>query len=434
MNKRGVPWLSSFFAMAVLVLVGTVPVLGAGFGLFEQGAKAMGMAGAFTAQADDPSLFFYNVGGLGLATQRQWTLGAVRVQGTEGTFQGAAPSPGPNASGEQFELTEVIYNGGLIWPINPTWKWGVGVATPFGLETKWKDPSNFSGRFFSTMAAIRAVDVNPALGWQVTPNLGIGFGGIARASDLILKRHVLFPPTGTQRFDIGGTRLESDGFSYGYGWNVGLLHKPTPSFSWGLSYRSRIEIDYDGDARFRQRLTGVPQVDVAARTVIPFDRDLPIETSIEFPDMASLGFAFGLTSNLLLETDVNWTGWSSFDETSIRFLQNPQLNSTIRSEWDDVYNYRAGLQWTASPTSQWRFGAYYDETPQPEESVGPLLPDANRKGLTLGYGYTGTWKIDVAVMYVNFDERTRNRSFPGEPNFFGTYQNEAWLFGLTFGR
>jgi len=84
--------------------------------------------------------------------------------------------------------------------------------------------------------------------------------------------------------------------------------------------------------------------------------------------------------------------------------------------------------------TQWRFGAYYDETPQPEESVGPLLPDANRKGLTLGYGYTGTWKIDAAVMYVNFDERTRNRSFPGEPNFFGTYQNEAWLFGLTFGR
>lgn len=435
MNRReGVSWLRSILAAAVLILVGTVPVLGAGFGLFEQGAKAMGMAGAFTAQADDPSLFFYNVGGLGLATQRQWALGAVRVQGTEGTFRGAAPSPGPNATGEQFALTEVIYNGGVIWPINPTWKVGLGIATPFGLETSWKDPSNFSGRFFSTKAAIRALDINPALGWQVTPNLGIGFGGIVRASDLILKRHVLFPPTGTQRFDIGATRLESDGFQYGYGWNVGLLHKPTPSFSWGLSYRSKIKVDYDGDAFFTQRLTGVPQIDVAARTVIPFGRNLPIETSIDFPDMASLGFAFGLSPSLRLETDVNWTGWSSFDETEIRFTQNPQLNSTIRSDWDDVYNYRAGLRWTASPTSQWRFGAYYDETPQPEESVGPLLPDANRKGLTLGYGYTGTWKIDFAVMYVNFDERTRSRSFPGEPNFFGTYQNEAWLFGLTFGR
>src|SRR5215218_7811052 len=83
------------------------------------------------------------------------------------------------------------------------------------------------------------------------------FSRLARwrmSSDLILKRHVLFPPTGAQRFEIGGTRLESDGFSYGYGWNAGLLHKPTPSFSWGLSYRSRIEVDYDGNALFTQRM------------------------------------------------------------------------------------------------------------------------------------------------------------------------------------
>src|SRR5215218_9945800 len=78
MNRRGVSWLGSILAVAVLTLAGTGPVRGAGFGLFEQGAKAMGMAGAFTAQADDPSLFFYNVGGLGLANQRQWALGGVR--------------------------------------------------------------------------------------------------------------------------------------------------------------------------------------------------------------------------------------------------------------------------------------------------------------------------------------------------------------------
>lgn len=173
MKKRGISSLC-VFAIFGWLTVTTLPASGAGFGLFEQGAKAMGMAGAFTAQADDPSLFFYNVGGLGWANQQQWALGAVRVQGTEATFQGAAPTPGPNASGEQFELTEVIYNGGFIRPINPTWKWGVGLATPFGLETKWKDPSHFPGRFISTKAAIRALDINPALGWQVTPNLGRG--------------------------------------------------------------------------------------------------------------------------------------------------------------------------------------------------------------------------------------------------------------------
>lgn len=430
MNKRGLTWLSSL-AVAVLMAVGAGPAAGAGFGLFEQGAKAMGMAGAFTAQADDPSLFFYNVGGLGFADPWDWSVGAVRVQGTEGTFHGAAPSPGPNARGEQYALSETIYNGGIVLPLGATWRWGVGISTPFGLETKWKDPRGWPGRFLSDKAAIRAIDVNPSVGWKVTPNLGIGFGAIIRNSDLILKRDVpRVIPGGV--LDIAGVTLDSD-MERGYGWNVGLLHKPTPSLSWGLSYRSKVKVDYAGNGRFTQHLTGIPTVDGAVPLLLPLNRDLPIETSIEFPDMASLGVAFGLSSSLLLETDFNWTGWSSFDQTTIRFTGVPALNSTINSQWEDVYNYRAGLRWTTSPTSQWRFGAYYDETPQPEESVGPLLPDANRKGLTLGYGFTGAWKVDAALMYVNFDERTRNRTFPGEAVFHGTYNNEAWLFGLTFG-
>jgi long-chain fatty acid transport protein len=419
-----------------LVALSPGPIHAAGFGLFEQGTRAMGMSGAFTAQADDPSLLFHNAGGLAFVNSLDWSLGITRVEGTEGTFQGAAPFPGPSARGEQVPLTETIYHGYVVGAINPTWKWGLGLYTPFGLETEWENPRTFSGRFFSTKAALRAIDVNPTLGWQVTPTFGIGLGAVVRSSDLILKRHVLVPVSPTTSVEAGGLKLESD-LDTGFGWNFGVLHKPTPSFSWGFSYRSKIEVDYGGEARLVQIPTGSPTIDAALRAILPYNQDLPVETSIEFPDMASLGLAFSLSPNVLIETDVNWTGWSSFDETVIRFTGSPSQrlpDATVRSEWDDVYNYRAGLRWTASPSSQWRFGIYYDETPQPEESVGPLLPDANRQGLSLGYGYTGAWKLDFAVLYVDFDERTRNRSFSGEPPFFGTYQNEAWLFGLTVGR
>ena len=72
-----------------------------------------------------------------------------------------------------------------------------------------------------------------------------------------------------------------------------------------------------------------------------------------------------------------------------------------------------------------------DETPQPEKSVSPLLPGANRNGFSVGYGFTGgslTW--DLAVMYVPFDERTTNNQQDG---FTGTYNTKAWLFGITLG-
>ncbi|MBV9187592.1 MAG: transporter, partial [Acidobacteria bacterium] len=57
--------MRSFSRIGVLVSAAMLAVsgaaFGAGFGLFEQGAKATAMGGAFAATADDPSAIFYNV-------------------------------------------------------------------------------------------------------------------------------------------------------------------------------------------------------------------------------------------------------------------------------------------------------------------------------------------------------------------------------------
>ncbi len=432
MRRRGL----SLYGIALLGLAlaaVTVPSYAAGFGIFEQGSKAMGMAGAFTAQADDPSLLFHNAGGLAFVTESDFSAGLTYIRGTKAEFQGAAPFPGPNSKAEQETLAEIVPHGYYVRPINQTWKFGLGVNAPFGLTTEW-DANTFSGRYISTKAAVRTVDFNPTIGWQVTPTFGIGFGAIGRVSDVVLERRIPAVNPFTQTVvDVAGVKLESDP-STGYGWNIGLLNKVNNSFSWGLSYRSKVKIDYEGDGRLTQVSTGNAQLDAVLRTRLPFDRDLPIETEVEFPDMASLGLAFSLTPTLLLETDVNWTGWSSFDETTIRFTRGDLPNSTIRSNWDDVMNYRAGLRWTKSASSEIRFGFVFDETPQPEEAVSPLLPDADRNGFTIGYGHKGAkFKTDLALMYLDFKERTRAKTFPGESPFLGTYQTKALLFGATIG-
>jgi long-chain fatty acid transport protein len=433
---RGASLLKAL-GVCALGLATALPGHGAGFGIFEQGTKAMGMAGAFTAQADDPSALFHNAGGLAFVTETDLQAGATYIRGTEAEFRGAAPFPGPNARGEQEPLGEILPHAYWVTPINDTWKFGLGLYAPFGLTTEWKNPDQFSGRFFSTKAALRAVDLNPTIGWQVTPNFGIGVGAIGRISDVELNRNVGAVNPFTQTVaDVGRLSLEGD-FSEGYGWNAGILHRFNNSFSWGLSYRSRIEIDYEGDARLTQIPTGNAVFDALLRTRLPYGVDLPVETAIEFPDMASLGLAFALSPNLLLETDVNWTGWSSFDSVELDFVggaTNSLPDSEIPQGWDDVNNYRAGLRWTVSPATQLRFGYVYDESPQPEESVSPLLPDADRNGITIGYGYTGgAFTADFALMYLDFKERERFRSFAGESDFFGTYNTKAILVGATIG-
>jgi long-chain fatty acid transport protein len=437
MQRRG-STLGRALTFAALVALAAGPIHAAGFSIFEQGTKAMGMAGAFTAQADDPSALFHNAGGLAFITKRDMSAGFTWIHATEAEFEGANPFPGEGYSAEQKKLSEFPPHLYYVQPINNTWKFGFGVETPFGLVTEWEDPGQFAGRYVSTKASLQVIDLNPTLGWQINPNFGLGFGVIGRVSKVELNRFVPFQdPFNARTIDIGRLELESD-FDTGIGFNVGVLHKYNNSFSWGFSYRSKVKVEYGGDAVVNRILTGNPQLDLILGAQVPFDRDLPVETEIEFPDEASLGLAFALSPNLLLETDVNWTGWSSFDEVPITFTGtttggtgNSLPDQVLPEHWDDVYNYRAGLRWTTGPTSQWRFGYVFDESPQPEEGVSPLLPDADRNGFTLGYGHTGNIGFDVAVMYLDFKERSRARSFPGEGDFFGTYNTQAVLLGLT---
>ncbi len=432
MRSRCTSWIQPLMIGALVALVAS-PAFAAGFGIFENGSKAMGMAGAFTAQADDPSALFHNAAGLAFQHERAFQVGTTLITTSSADFKGAAPFPGSGATGEQDST--IFYPSHAYWvePLSSNLTFGLGFNDPFGLGVKWKNPDEWAGRYISYDATLRTFDLNPTIAWQASPNFGIGFGVIGRWSDIELNRRIPFLNPFTQQVqDIGDAKLTSD-LDNGYGWNIGLLHKATPRFSWGLSYRSKIKVDYKGDGRFTQISTGIPALDAAVAASLPFDQNLPIKSSIEFPDIASLGLAYQVSRNVLVEADVNWTGWSSFNELPIDFTQNDAFDSTVPERYDDVYNYRGGLRWTTSPQSQWRFGYLYDESPQPEASVSALLPDANRNGLTIGYGYTGGLDFDIAFMYLKFDERTRNQDFPDGDIFHGTFNTTGYLLGLTLG-
>lgn len=421
-------------AVMALGALAAVPMYAAGFGIFEQGTKAMGMGGAFTAQADDPSALFYNAGGLAFVTQRDFSIGATYIHDTKAELHGANPFPGDGYKAEQKKLSAFPPHAYYVQPINSTWKFGIGVETPFGLSTNWENPHQFAGRFLSTKVDLQVFDVNPTLGWQVTPNFGIGFGGIARISNVELNRDIPVNNPFTQSIVSGASlRLKGD-FSEGYGFNAGILYKATPELSVGLSYRSEITVKYTGDARLTPISTGSAQLDAAIAASLPLNTNLPVKTSIDFPAMASLGLAYSFTPSFLVEVDANWTGWSSFKEVPITFTGgagNSLPSTTLPQNWKDSNNYRVGLRWQASPTAQWRLGYVYDQTPQPEENVSPLLPDSDRNGYCIGYGYTGSWKADFAFMYLPFKDRTRDKSLPGDGPFFGTYKTDAYLFGVT---
>jgi long-chain fatty acid transport protein len=423
-----------------LLLVATVPVHAAGFLIFEQGAKAMGMAGAFTAQADDPSALFHNAAGIAFQEGRGFYLGGTLVTGSA-DFTGNNPYPGDGVRENTEDLSELVPHFYWVEPLSDRWAFGLGLNAPFGLSVEWANKDTFTGRHINTRSALTAIDLNPTVGWRATDNLSLGFGIVARFSEVELMRRqfsmfpgVPAPPPGTEwaKSTLDGGRDE------GFGFNFGLLHKYNNSFHWGFQYRSRMEIDYAGELVLDQIPTGIPPIDGQLGAVIPFGQVIPGGASIEFPDIASLGLGFATSAASWLEFDVNWTGWSTFDQLVIT-IDGPRgpdgtpilPDVELQQEWSDVWQYRLGFRWNSSEKFQWRLGYIYDETPQPERTVSPVLPDANRNDFTFGFGYMGGgFNVDLALMYVKFDERTVNDS---EVFYFGTYSQDAWLVSASFG-
>lgn len=407
------------------------PSFGAAFSIFEQGTKAMGLAGAFTAKADDPSAMFYNVGGLAFMEKREFLVGATYITSTGNDFTGTEPFPGPDATGSLKDLSEIVPHFYWAQPLTEKLNFGLSINAPFGLVTEWDNPNDWIGRFISTKAELKAIDLGANFGFKLSDNFGIGIGVIGRFSDVQLeRRQAAIDPFLLQPAEVAKVVLESDTDS-GFGWQIGLLHKVTEKLTWGLSYRSGIDIDYSGSARLTQVATGNPEFDAVVGTVLPFDQDVPVKTGIAFPDAASLGVHYQFSDRWGAEVDANWTGWSRFSEIDLVFPDGRLPDDVIPQNYDDSWHYRLGITMATKPGTEWRFGYVYDQTPQPDETFGPLLPDADRNGVTVGYGRSGgklSW--DFALMYLPLDKRTTTTNQDG---FNGTYEGTAWLFGASIG-
>lgn len=413
---------------AVAIALLAAPAAGAGFGIFQQGAKAMGMAGAFTAQADDPSALFHNVGGLAFQNERSFQAGVTFISVTPSDFTGTAPGLAIGVVSESEPLFKVPVHFYWVEPLGDRVSFGLSVNSPFGLTSEWAEP-DFPGRFISKKASLVSYDLSPSLAWKASETLGVGIGAVVRFSEVELIQDLpTFDPAAGQVVAAGELAMNSD-LESGVGFQAGMNGRPNSSWSWGLSYRSPIEIDYAGSGRIRHFATGNAALDALLLATIPFDQDLPLVTRIEFPDMLSAGVAVRPSREWLVELDVNWTGWSSLSEYDIRFPQNPVFDRRLPQDWVDVYNYRLGASRASGRGSVWRLGVSFDETPQPLTTLDPILPDGDQSALTLGYGFErGRATVDLALMFVEIARRTTTVNING---FNGTYESTGLLFASS---
>ena len=420
---------SRFLIVALATsLLGSGAAFAAGFGLYEQGAKATGMAGAYAATADDPTAIFFNVAGIAQQRQFAFNTGATAITFSN-EFRGDPNDPFTSGTyGNYVHHTFVPAHFYALAPIGSNITAGIGVFTPFGLRTNWADP--WAGRFVSRDANLKALDVEPAIAWQSSSGVfAFGVGADYRRSHITLNRNNgIYNPFSQRIADVANAFLDSD-WNSAWGYNVGVLFKPGV-WRIGASYRSDMTIDYTGTATITQISTGNPQVDAIVKAGLPPNQN--INTSIHFPGIYNIGIANTSFKDWTIEFDATHTTWSDFKTLNINFETTPGANLVRPQNWENSNSYRLGANHTANEHWDVRFGGLYDKTPQPQEGVGPLLPDADRLGLTFGVGYhNGGWIIDPTVFVLHFKERSTGGV--SSDNFNGTYKTDALLFSLNLG-
>ena len=421
-------WIAVICAVALM----SANVFAAGYAIYEQGAKASAMAGAFSATADDPSAIFYNVAGIAFQRNLAATMGATWITFINEFDSSGYEFPGPGGNGGYEDHDFLIPTVYAVVPIGENLTFGLGQFTAFGLRTDWENGSTFSGRFISQDADLKTASIQPSLAWKTSNNkFAIGAGVEYRLAEVTLERNAGAVNPFTQRIvDVAHVRLAADR-SDDIGWNVGVLFAPSDKWRFGANYRSSMEIEFDGQADFTQIPTGNAQLDaIIAATRIPPDQNFT--TSLPFPAITQLAVATGVIPGWTVEFDaVNMT-WSEFDSLLVEFEQTPGQNIERHENWEDVWSYRLGADHPITDRWSVRLGALYDETPQPVEAVGPLLPDANRAAVTFGLGYKhGPWRFDLSEMVLHFEDRdTLGQS---DDNFNGVYETSANLLTFNIG-
>lgn len=403
----------------------------AGYSLYEQGARALGQAGAFTARADDASSMFFNPAGLSRIDGRALLLSPNLIV-FKAEFDGADPSPGTSVHERTLDKTFFPFAAYYAHGISGKVAAGIGVYNAYGLEVDWADPDAYSGRFISTRARITPFSIVPTVAVALNPRLSVGAGANLVLSRVELQRHLpAFDPFISQTVDVGTIDLKSE-HNFGAGVNAGIQWWPTSRFKLGATWRSKVVVHYRGLADFTRRDTGDPPFDAIVAATFPPDQG--VATAIPFPAQGSLGFAYQSCPSWAFEADLNYTWWDAFDRLAIRFAQSPALDVDVIENWKSALNVRVGTEYRKGGTAAWsyRAGYYFDRTPQPRESVGPLLPDTDRHGITLGLGHAiGRAALDAyGLMLITPDRSTDGRNRDG---YNGTYSTTTFIAGASLG-
>lgn len=401
---------STIILGAALMVQNPLPACCSGFGIFTQGASALGQADAVIAHSSGPSAIFFNPALINALPGTQLEIGTTLLLPSR-EFKSAANGSTASTQDTVYYPSSLYASHAFTDKISA----GLGIFNPFGLGTQWND--DWEGKYLATSSKIETYIINPVVSYRITPKLSFAAGLDVLYLNATLENKVFLPappfpvplPNANQKFTGDGT---------GVGYNLGAAYSAGHGITAGVSYRSEIDIDVTGDVTINDPLAG-SLLNAAGKA------------AITLPRQVMAGVAYQPNRNITIETGFRWEDWRSYKQLAL--VVDGQPSQTYPKNWHSTFAVNVGGSYRLNKTFTLLGGYLYGWDPVPDSTFEPSVPDASTHLLCFGSEITlDKLLLSFSYAYQLQQERTKvTNEYGAIAN--GSYNADIHLLGLSVG-
>lgn len=416
---------------AVVIVVATLSsnLYASGFQINESSASGLGRA--FSGEgviADNASSGNRNPASMTMFDRPTFSGGAIYVRPTV-EVTGTSPS-GSDMSVSDITPNEWVPNLHFIYPLNDRWAVGTSITSNFGLSTEFGD-NYVAGPLAGTTELITG-NLNASAAYRINDFFSIGAGLNAVYAKAKIIRHAGENKNGLPN-NTEVAHMKGD--EWGYGWNAGLMYEIDKDNRIGLSYRSKVDIDFKGDYRssLPSKYNGMQSI-----TGMPWGTDgktVSGNLTLNLPEIWELSGYHKVAAKWAMHYGLSYTSWSQFQE--LKGTDSDGNTLFYKHEgFRDAYRMSLGTTYYHNETWTYRAGIAFDDSAVPANNRSISIPDQDRLWLSAGttYNFTPDASVDVGVSYmhgqkVKIEEKLNNA--PNSPVYSFESKGKAWLYGVN---
>lgn len=413
-------------ALAVAVAIISTQAWSAGFQLNEFSSSGLGRAySGEGAIADDAGNASRNPALIMMFDRPTFSAGAVYID-PDVNISGKSPFTGRSTDADNIAPTAWVPNAHFVMPINEQFGWGASVTSNYGLATEFND-SYIVGEY-GGKTDLKTVNLNLSGAYRLNDSWSFGVGFNAVYADAKIERYSGEMTAGLPKVSNKIASLKGD--EWGYGWNAGILYELDKDNRWGLTYRSEVKIDFDGDYKsgLSSLVNGSPQAGID----FPWGTNnttVPGSLTLNLPEMWELSGYNRVAPQWAIHYSIAYTSWSQFQELKATGT-NGQTLFYKEEGFRDSYRLALGTTYYMDKNWTFRTGIAYDDSPVPANKRSISIPDQDRLWLSAGttYAFNDDASIDVGVSYMH----GQNVTVKEGPYYTFDSEGKAWLFGTNF--